>query len=127
MMMFRSKLMSSTLPQGKGPLVLGLFVLNLFFNIVANSSFKVSADSSNWRGLLLWQVIGNLAGFLTVVSLTWLLRYIPLHVAIPLTMGLSVAGVQVIGAKFIFHEAITLTQWLGTSLVIMGIFLIGTK
>jgi hypothetical protein len=45
--MFRSKIVLSTLPQGKGPLVLGLFVLNVVFNTVANSSFKVSADSSN--------------------------------------------------------------------------------
>jgi multidrug transporter EmrE-like cation transporter len=126
-MMFHPKIVLGTLPQGKGSLVLGLFILNWIFSIVAHASFKVSANSSNWRGLLLRQVVGNLTGFLAVLTLTGLLRHIPLHITHPISIGLAVAGVQVIGAKLIFHETITLAQWLGTSLVIFGILLIGTK
>lgn len=100
---------------------------NLFFNIVANASFKVSAASTTWRNFLTWQVIGNIAGFITVLTLTWLLRYLPLHVAFPLTTGLAVIGVQLVAAGWIFGESISTTQWWGTLLVIIGIALLSGR
>ena len=100
---------------------------NLIFNILANASFKVSAISPTWRGFLGWQVVGNLAGLATVLTLTALLRHYPLHVAYPVTAGLAVIGVQVLGARFIFHEPISSAQWLGTGLVVIGICLIGGR
>lgn len=100
---------------------------NLLFNILANASFKLSATSSAWRGFLLWQLVGNLAGFITVLTLTGLLRLFPLHVAYPVTTGLAVIGVQVAAARLFFREAISSTQWLGTFLVAVGIVLIGRR
>lgn len=100
---------------------------NLLFNIIANASFKLSATSPHWRGFLAWQVAGNLAGFITVLTLTWLLRLVPLHVAYPVTAGLAVAGVQVVAARWLFGETISSGQWLGTLLVITGIVLIGRR
>jgi multidrug transporter EmrE-like cation transporter len=125
--MSHPKIWISTLIQTRSPLIFGLFALNVVLSVIANSSFKVSADSSNWRGLLLWQIIGNLTGFLSVLALTGLYRYIPLHVAHPISMGLAVVGVQVIGAKLIFQETITITQGMGTFLVVLGIIFIGMK
>jgi multidrug transporter EmrE-like cation transporter len=115
----------STLPTSV-PLWLPILLVaaNLLFNIVANVGFKLSAASSGWRGFLFWQIIGNLAGFITVLTLTGLLRYVPLHVAYPVTAGLAVVGVQVIAARWLFDEPITSTQWLGTLLVTLGIVLI---
>ncbi|MDH7488244.1 MAG: SMR family transporter [Anaerolineae bacterium] len=107
--------------------VAGLVGCNLLFNIIANSSFKMSAASSNWRGFLAWQVVGNLAGLAAVITLTWLLKFLPLHVAYPVTVGLAVIGVQVVGAALLFHEPIASRQWAGTLLVAVGIFLIGGK
>ena len=100
---------------------------NLLFNVLANSSFKISATSPTLRGFLGWQVIGNLAGLATVLTLTALLRHYPLHVAYPVTAGLAVIGVQVLGARFLFHEPIYAAQWLGTGLVVIGIWLIGGR
>jgi len=100
---------------------------NLLFNIVANASFKLSAASSGWRNFLAWQIVGNLAGLVTVLTLTALLRFIPLHVAFPLTTGLAVVGVQVVAASLLFHEPISSAQWLGALLVVMGIVLIGRR
>jgi len=97
---------------------------NLLFNIVANASFKLSATSTGWRGFLAWQVIGNLAGLVTVLTLTGLLRFLPLHVAYPITAGLAVTGVQVMAARWLFGEAISSGQWLGTLLVVIGIVLV---
>ncbi|NIO67531.1 MAG: hypothetical protein GTN71_00325 [Anaerolineae bacterium] len=107
--------------------VLALMAANLFFNVVANASFKVSATSPNWRSFLTWQVIGNLAGFITVLTLTGLLRFIPLHVAYPVTVGLAVIGVQVGAVRWLFHEPITQAQWLGTLLIAAGILLVAGR
>jgi multidrug transporter EmrE-like cation transporter len=100
---------------------------NLLFNIAANASFKLSAASPSWGGFLTWQVIGNIAGFITVLTLTALLRSIPLEVAYPITSGLAVIGVQVVASRLLFHEAISPTHWLGTLLVAAGITLIGGR
>ncbi|MGA2820145.1 MAG: hypothetical protein ABSF61_05755 [Anaerolineales bacterium] len=116
------------LPSGSSALiVLSLLAANLAFNVVANASFKVSALSANWRGFLFWQVVGNLSGFITVITLTWLLRYDALHVVFPLTTGLAVVGVQVLAAAWFFHETTTPAQWLGTLLIVLGIVLIGGR
>jgi multidrug transporter EmrE-like cation transporter len=108
-------------------LTLLLFGANLVFNVIANSSFKASAGSSSWRGFLLWQVIGNLAGFVTVLTLTAILRSVPLRVAFPVTVGLAVIGVQVVGARLLFHEPVSTSQWVGTLLIVAGIMLIGGR
>lgn len=104
-----------------------LIALNLAFNIVANAGFKLSAESASRTGFLLWQVVGNLAGLITVLTLTAILRLIPLHVAYPLTVGLAVIGVQVFAAHLLFHEAISPRQWVGTLVIAAGIALIGGR
>jgi len=100
---------------------------NTLFNIISNASFKYSALSLSWRGLLAWQVVGNLTGLITVITLTWLLRFVPLNVAFPLTTGLAVIGVQVIAARLLFQESISPAQWLGTLFIVAGIALIGGR
>jgi multidrug transporter EmrE-like cation transporter len=107
--------------------IFSLVAGNLLFNILANASFKYSALSPSWRGFFSWQVVGNLAGLITVLTLTWLLRYIPLHVAFPVTTGLAVIGVQIVAARWLFGESISLPQWLGTVLVVFGILLVGGR
>ena len=101
-----------------------LVMLNMAFNIVANVSFRVSAMSATWRGILSWQVVGNIAGLITVITLTMLLRHMPLSIAFPLTTGLAVLGVQLVGAFWLFHEPISREQWLGTVVIVIGIWLI---
>lgn len=101
-----------------------LVLTNLAMVVTANVSFKFSALSPGWRGLLAWQVVGNLAGFASVLTLTFLLRHIPLHVAYALSAGLGFVLVQVLGARLIFHEAISTSQWFGVALVAGGIMLI---
>jgi multidrug transporter EmrE-like cation transporter len=101
-----------------------LIVLNVIFSILANAAFRVSARSATWADVLTWQVIGNLAGLLTVVCLTGLLRYLPLTIAFPVTTGMSIVGVQVVAAKWLFHEPVNAIQWTGSLLIGLGIFLI---
>ncbi len=113
------------LPQAGNPIAPVIFVcLNLLFNIASNVGFKFSADSPNWRGFLAWQIIGNVAGLVTVLTLTALLRYVPLGLAFTVTTGLAVLGVQVASSAVFFHETVSHTQWLGTLLVTAGIALV---
>jgi multidrug transporter EmrE-like cation transporter len=106
------------------PYIAALLIGSTVFNIAANASFKAAAQSPSWRGFLSWQVAGNLAGFVTVLALTGLLRFIPLAIAFPVTTGLAVIGVQVAAAGLIFHEPISPVQWLGTGVIVLGIFLV---
>ena len=110
---------------GATGITLGLLLGNLLFNIVANAAFKVSALSPNWRGFLTWQVVGNLAGFITVLTLTGLLRYVPLHTAFTVTTGLAVIGVQIAAAAWLFREPISRADWVGAILIVLGIALVG--
>lgn len=114
-------------PQANTQAVALLVGANLLFNIVASVSFKFSALSPDWRGFLAWQVVGNLAGLITVLTLTGLLRHVSLHVAYPVTTGLAVVGVQVVAAALFFGERITSTEWLGTLFIVLGIALIGAR
>jgi undecaprenyl phosphate-alpha-L-ara4N flippase subunit ArnE len=127
--MFRISVRSRlhTLPAQSAAPTVALFAANLLFNIVAHTGFKLSATSVGWRSFLGWQVVGNLAGFLAVLSLTGILRFLPLHVAYPVSAGLAVIGIQVVAARWLFHEPISPAQWLGTALVVAGIVLIGGR
>ena len=120
----RLRLSTVPLPQGNALIIGGLFFLNMVFNILGNASFKLSAQAANWKGLVGWQVVGNLAGFVTVLTLTGLLRYLPLHVAQPMVQGLAILGVQIVAARLFFHETISPTQWIGMLLIVGGIVLI---
>jgi multidrug transporter EmrE-like cation transporter len=108
-------------------LILALFILNFLFNVISNSSFKLSAQSANWRWFIFWQIVGNLAGFITVLTLTALLRYLPLNITLPITMGLTIIGVQVLSSNLFFHEKISPTQWLGTLFIVVGIIFVSRK
>ncbi len=99
-----------------------LVLINLIFSIVANAGFRESDVSDTTRGFLTWQLIGNLCGLATVLTLTAVLRFIPLHVAFPITTGLAVIGVA---SYALFHESISRYDWVGSVFVVVGIVLIG--
>ncbi len=104
-----------------------LTTVNLLFNIACNTGLKLSADSETWRTFLLWQVVGNLSGFVALLCLTALLRFLPLGVVFPVTTGLMIVGVEVVAAHWLFSEPISPSQWIGTLLVVLGILFIGAR
>jgi undecaprenyl phosphate-alpha-L-ara4N flippase subunit ArnE len=124
--MFNNRFTGISIPriENASVLVFWLIVVNLGFNVLSNAAFRVSATSETWRGLLTWQVVGNLAGFVTVITLTWMLKYMPLSIAFPLTTGMTVLGVQMVAASWIFKESVSARQWLGTLAIVLGIWLI---
>ena len=103
-------------------------VLLLLADVVANTgahiALKRSAARRGVKLFLLWQVVGNLAGFTGVLAYTALMRGgMSLHVAYPLTEGLTAVGVQIVGGLIVFHEKISPVTWVGTGLVLSGIVL----
>jgi undecaprenyl phosphate-alpha-L-ara4N flippase subunit ArnE len=104
-----------------------LLASNVLFQVIGNSGFKLSATSGDARGFWTWQVVGNLAGLASVITITVMLRFLPLSVVFPVTTGLTVIGIQVVAAGFLFRESISPVQWLGTLLVVVGIALIGGR
>jgi len=92
-------------------------------NTGAHIGFRHSARSRGVKLFLLWQVAGNLAALLGTVAYTAILRGMSLHVAYPLTEGLSAVGVQVVGSLLLFKERIPPLAWAGTGLIVLGIVL----
>jgi multidrug transporter EmrE-like cation transporter len=107
--------------------VIALFAAHALSTAFAGAGFKLSAASSDTRGFLFWQVLGNLAGFCSVLALTGLLRFFPLHVAYPVSQGVAIMAVNLISARLIFRETITTQQWMGAALIIGGIVLITAR
>jgi multidrug transporter EmrE-like cation transporter len=100
-----------------------LLLADLTANTGAHVCLKRSAVSRGVKRFLLWQVIGNLAAFLGVLAYTALLRGMSLHVAYPLTEGLTAVGVQIVGGMIVFRERISPLAWAGTGLILSGIVL----
>lgn len=99
-----------------------LLLADVCANTGAHISLKRSAEGKGARQFILWQVVGNLAGFVGVLAYTALMRGgMSLHVAYPLTEGLSAVGVQLVGGMMVFRERISPMAWVGTGLILSGI------
>ncbi len=104
--------------------IAGLILANLASTVVSNVGLEWSAASSKLRGFLWWQVVGNVTGFLGVLAFTFLLRFIPLHLAYAFTAGLGFVAVQFFGAHLVCGEVITTSQWLGMALITVGVVIV---
>jgi len=102
-------------------------ILLLLADMVANTGahicLKKSAARRGMKLFLFWQVIGNLASFIGVLAYTALMRTLSLHVAYPLTEGLTAIGVQIVGGMLFLKEKIPPLAWAGTGLILSGIVL----
>jgi len=101
-----------------------LLLVNVAFNVIANVGFKRSAVGAWPRDFLIWQGVGNVAGFVAVMTLTFVMRYISLSQALAFSWGLGFIASQVFGARFLLHEVITPLQWAGVVLIGGGLVLI---
>jgi multidrug transporter EmrE-like cation transporter len=100
-----------------------LLLADLSANTGAHICLKLSAARRGPRLFLAWQAAGNLAAFLGTLAYTALMRDMSLHVAYPLTEGLTAVGVQLIGGVIVLKERITRSTWVGTALILSGIVL----
>ncbi len=103
--------------------ILLLFLADVTANTGSHICLKRSAGKHGLRPFVAWQAAGNLAAFLGVLAYTALLRGISLHVAYPLTEGLTAIGVQLVGGVIVFRERIPPMALAGTGLILCGIAL----
>ncbi len=106
-----------------------LLLADMTANTGAHICFKLSAAAEEdrrrrVRRFLLWQAAGNLAAFGGVLVYTVLLKGMSLHVAYPLTEGMTAVGVQIVGGMLVFRERVPLLAWVGTGLILSGIVLL---
>lgn len=104
--------------------VAGLVFFYVAFAVMNNVCFKFSALAGAWKVFVGYQAGAILTGTVCAFMITGLYYYLPIHIALPLLAGLSMAGVQIIAASLIFHEAIQPQQWAGTVLMIAAVALI---
>src|SRR2546427_356632 len=90
--MWQDRLVDLALPASVPTVITALIIVNVVFSILATAAFHVSARSTSWSDVLTWQLLGNLAGLITVLAFTGLLRYVPLSIAFPVTTGMSILG-----------------------------------
>lgn len=101
-----------------------LLLVNVAFNVIANVGFKRSAIGAWPREFLIWQVVGNVSGFVAVLTLTFIMRYISLSQALAFSWGLGFIAVEVFGARILLRDMITPMQWAGIVLIGGGLVLI---
>jgi multidrug transporter EmrE-like cation transporter len=100
-----------------------LLLADMSANTGAHIWLKLSARRKGVKLFLIYQVVGNFAGFLGVLAYTALMRSMALHVAYPLTEGLTAIGVQLVGGMLVLKEKIRPLAWVGTGLIVCGIVL----
>ena len=105
--------------------MMGLMILlNQALNVGATTSFALSGNSNTPQRFVFWQLIGSVFGLGTQLSFAGLVRFSSLEFANAIGIGLAFVSAQVFSAYVFFHIPFTGWQWLGTSLVFIGILLI---
>jgi multidrug transporter EmrE-like cation transporter len=100
-----------------------LLLADMTANTGAHICLKQSAGSRGVGAFIRWQVAGNVAAFLGMLAYITLLRSMSLHVAYPLTEGLTAVGVQLVGSMIVFRERIPPLALAGTGMILSGIVL----
>jgi drug/metabolite transporter (DMT)-like permease len=109
---------------GAAPITFGLAVLNQIMNAGATTGFAMSGRSGNFKGFLLWQIIGSAFGLGTQLTFAGLVRYSSVQWASAIGIGLAFVSAEVFSAYAIFREAFSRLQWLGVAFVFIGLILI---
>jgi drug/metabolite transporter (DMT)-like permease len=104
--------------------ILGLVVVNQFFNVGATLSFAASGHAEKLRTFVAWQIIGGVFGLGVNLTFAGLVRYWSLSFANATGIALAFVSAQVFAAYMVLHEPFAWPEWLGTSLVFVGVMLI---
>ncbi|HQV78044.1 MAG TPA: SMR family transporter [Chitinophagales bacterium] len=93
-------------------------------SILTNIGFKLAAMVTN-HPTKKWMTfaVALIFGLINSVCMTEALKTIPLNIASALFFSLTIIGL-LFSAHFIFHDAITWKQMVGTCVIIVGVILI---
>jgi len=104
--------------------VVAVVAVNQFFNVGATLSFAASGHAERLRTFVAWQIVGGVFGLGVNITFAGLVRYWSLSFANVTGIGLAFVSAQVFAAYMVLHEPFAWPQWLGTSLVFVGVILI---
>jgi len=104
------------------PVILAVYSVCALF--VGQVSFKQSTMVRGFWRFWAWQIAGHLVSATSVFAYTWLIKLTSMNLAYAIYGGLGFVTVQVVGAWLVFHERISVGQWIGTALITLGIVLI---
>jgi multidrug transporter EmrE-like cation transporter len=96
-------------------------------NVLSNIFYKRSAMVKGVARFGLWQIIAGTFSFIGVISYTFSLKYLPVSIAFPVTQGLAVIAVTIIGASLVYKEKIRGRYWLGVALITLGILFVSIR
>jgi len=102
----------------------GIAVVALVALAASQIGFKYASGAQNFKTTILWFLAAGVAGTISMVLYTILLRFVPLSVGYAVLFGLGFVLIQVVAAKLILKESISLVQWLGGAVMVAGILMI---
>lgn len=105
-------------------LMIGIGIVALATLAASQIGFKYAAGAGSMKSTILWFLGAGVAGTVSMVLYTVFLKYVPLHVGYALLFGLGFVVVQVVAARFILKEQVSMLQWIGAAVVVAGIVLI---
>src|SRR5207244_2934997 len=101
-----------------------VFICGMTVFMQTRGMARVPSASRRSRAPRAVGAMGMAPGEPALAAFTGLLRYVPLSIAFPVTTGMSILGVQVLAARWLFHESIDGVQWAGAMLIGVGVFLV---
>lgn len=117
-------------PTLKIVMIVGIGLVALAALAASQIGFKYASGASGLKSTLLWFLGAGVAGTVSMLLYTFILRYIPLHVGYAILFGLGFVVVQVVAARLILKESVSVLQWIGGAVVVAGILMVafgGTK
>ncbi|GEM_PF-5857215 len=103
---------------------IGLAVAALLTLTASQIGFKYASGADGLKNTILWLVGAGVAGTVSMLLYTLLLKHIPLHVGYAILYGLGFVLIQVVAAKFILKEPVSLMQWIGGAVMVAGIAMV---
>jgi multidrug transporter EmrE-like cation transporter len=104
----------------------GVLIVGFVASSVASSLIFRVASQHSGRTALLYFILGNTAGILVPVCLTFALRGNNPNIIYALTIGGAFCMLQLASWAF-FHETLSPLQWTGVALVAVGMILLPFK
>lgn len=98
-----------------------LAALVVVIHATGQIGFKQASNAQNLKWAIVWFLGGGAVGTIAMILYVVLLRYIPVYMAYAINYGLGLVLVQLVISKFIFKEPVTVLQWIGGAVVVIGI------
>ncbi|NLI99289.1 EamA family transporter [bacterium] len=98
-----------------------LAALVVVIHAAGQIGFKQASNAQNLKWAIVWFLGGGAVGTIAMILYVVLLRYIPVYMAYAINYGLGLVLVQLVISKFIFKEPVTVLQWIGGAVVVIGI------